>query len=306
MRKLIIAIVCVLSIGAIYAQQDAMFTHYAFNTMSVNPAYAGSREALTITGLHRDQWVGFEGAPVAQTLTVHTPVFNDKLGLGLSILNDKIGPTNTLSFDFDLSYILSLEDHAKLAFGLKSGVNIMEMNLGGVSTSDIDPVFASDVPTQVLPSFGLGVYYHTPEWYVGASTPNVVENKLSHSNSSSEESKESIHLFLIGGFVFELSQGLKFKPTSHLKVTKGVPIELDVTGMLIVKEKVEVGAMYRTGDALGVLLGYNINNNFRVGYSFDWSFKNTTFKYNAGSHGLMVRHDFIYHSNKKINSPRYF
>lgn len=300
-----------LGVVALKAQQQAMFTHYAFNTLAVNPAYAGSREALTVTALHRSQWVGFDGAPTTQTLTLHTPIANDRLGLGLSIMNDKIGPLNITSLYTDLAYILPLNQRgSKLAFGLKGGINLMQANLNEVTTNQTgDNSFdGNNVSNDVLPNFGLGAYYYNPKWYVGLSVPTFLENTLKTevNNSGTSVAKEKRHFFAIGGAVFNLSKGLKLKPTTFVKVTEAAPIELDLTAMFIFKDKLELGGMFRTGDAIGALLGYNLSPVFRIGYSFDWSYTNTTFKYNNGSHEAMLRYDFIYNDNKKIRSPRYF
>jgi len=310
MKKILILAIALTAAFSSYAQQDAMFTHYMFNTLAINPAYAGSRDALTITALHRSQWVGFEGAPVTQTLTIHSPV-NDKIGLGLSVLNDKIGPTQTTSLNGDFSYTIKVSKKGKLAFGLKGGFNLMQGDLNTISLDQKDDIsFANNVESEFLPNFGFGLYYYTTKWYVGLSAPKILENDFNANNSAggTDDSNEQRHYFLIAGTVFNLNKdgSLKLKPTTFVKVTNGAPVEVDLTGMLIIKDKVEIGLMYRTGDAAGVLLGYNFTDQLRFGYSFDWSFANTTGKYNSGSHEVMLRYDFIYKNKAKIRSPRYF
>jgi type IX secretion system PorP/SprF family membrane protein len=295
----------------LWAQQQTMFTHYAFNTLAVNPAYAGSRDALTITGLHRSQWVGFDGAPVTQTLTLHAPVFANKVGAGLSIINDKIGPLNTTSLYGDASYIIPLNSlkTSKLSFGVKAGINLMEARLNDVSTTkDNDDSFTKGIRNQVLPNFGLGAYYTQPKYYLGLSIPRMLNNTLNTVSNvqGATSAEEQRHFFFIAGLLSNLTDKIKFKPTTFLKVTKAAPIELDLTGMFIFNDKAELGAMFRTGDAVGVLLGYNFMPNFRVGYSFDYSFVNKTIKYNGGSHELMLRYDLAFNQNKIIRSPRYF
>lgn len=164
---------------AVFAQQDAMFTHYMFNTLSVNPAYAGSRDALTITGLHRSQWVGFDGAPTTQTLTLHSPIYNEHLGVGLSVVNDKIGPVNTTAFYGDFAYKLKVSEKAKLAFGLSAGLNIRQSGLTDVALDEsVDQSFAADEESALLPNFGFGMYYSTDKFYVGVSVPKLLKNNL--------------------------------------------------------------------------------------------------------------------------------
>ncbi len=311
MKKLIAVVIVLLSGLNNYAQQDAMFTHYMFNTLAINPAYAGSREALTVTALHRSQWVGFEGAPTTQTLTLHTPISNDKIGLGLSIFNDKIGPLNTTAFYADFAYKLKVSKKGKLAFGLKGGINLVQQGINTLKLEQVnDASFSNNAENQLLPNFGFGIYYYTSKWYLGLSTPKLLENELKNSTSTTTQqvTNEQRHYFLIAGTVFNLNTdgSLKLKPTTFIKATNGAHSEVDITGLFIINDKFELGAMYRTGDALGLLIGYNFSNQLRFGYSFDWSFSNTTFKYNNGSHEIMLRYDFIYKDKEKIRSPRYF
>lgn len=293
------------------AQQDAMFTHYMYNTLAINPAYAGSRDALTVTALHRSQWVGFDGAPVTQTLTMHTPIFNNKIGLGLSVLNDKIGPVNNTSINADFAYKIHLSNKGILAFGLKGGINIMQGDLTSLELDQTgDEAFSQDIESDLLPNFGFGVYYSTEKWYVGFSTPKLLENdfETSSSQGGTKLASEQRHYFLIAGTVFNLDQtgNLKLAPTTFVKVTNGAPIQADLTAMFILKDKIEMGAMYRTSDAAGLLLGYNFTEYLRLGYSFDWSFENSTADYNSGSHEIMLRYDFVFKDKSKIRSPRYF
>lgn len=312
MKKIIISVLSILSLYSIVnAQQEAMYTHYAFNTLAVNPGYAGSRDALTVTGLHRSQWVGFDGAPTTQTLTVHAPLLNNKLGAGLSVVNDKIGPLNTTSLYGDFAYKLPVSEKGILSFGLKGGVNIMQGGITSLASNDENDVaLTNNIQSKVLPNFGFGMYYSTTKWYVGLSTPKLLENdfKTNSTSATVSGSSEKRHYYLIGGAVFNLNESgsLKLKPSTFVKVTQGAPVELDLTGMLIIQDKIEAGLMFRTGDALGLLLGYNFSPQLRFGYSFDWSYNNTTFKYNGGSHEVMLRYDFLWGRKSRVMSPRYF
>lgn len=302
----LLGLLCLTSIG----QQDPMFTHYMFNTQAVNPAYAGSRNALTVTGLHRSQWVGFEGAPVTQTLTLHSPIFRDDIGIGLSVVNDKLGPTRSTGVFLDLAYHLKLDEKSKLSFGLKGGFNMMQGNLAALELDEAgDQSFANNMETQVLPNVGFGVYYSREKFYVGVSTPKMLQNTFDYSTAllgTDNSAAEQRHYFVIAGFVKELDENFKIKPTTLIKVTEAAPIEVDLTAILLYKDKVWAGLMGRTGDALGILLGYQFTPQLSVGYSFDFSMLNTTGKYNAGSHELMLRYDFIFGNKAKVVSSRYF
>lgn len=307
MKKIILLALVWLSIGQAQAQQNAQFTHYSFNTLAINPGYAGSRDALTFTVLHRSQWVNFPGAPVTQTFTVHAPVANEKIGLGLSILNDKIGPTKQTSLFADFAYKIEM-GKGKLALGLKGGFNYIENDLNDLSTiQPNDPSFQSNVQSRMLPNIGAGAYYSTAKYYLGFSVPALLQNDF-EKNSTSVASSEKRHYFFIGGAIFKLNESgsLKLRPTTFVKVTAGAPIEMDLTALFYYKDNFWVGPMFRTGDAVGALIGFNLMPNLAFGYSYDWSYTNKTGEYNGGSHELMLRYDLIFNNQKKIKSPRYF
>lgn len=309
MKKTILTLVLAISSLAIFAQQDAMFTHYMFNTLSVNSGYAGSRDALTITGLNRSQWVGFDGAPTTQTLTLHSPIYNENLGVGLSLVNDKIGPTNNTSIYGDFAYKVKLNEKGKLAFGLKAGLSIRKTGLSDLSlNTQNDQAFISDQESLLLPNFGFGMYYSEERYYVGLSIPKLLKNDFSTNESfgGTNLASEERHYFLIAGAVFDINKDFKIKPTTLIKLTMGAPIEVDLTALLLYKDKVWAGAMYRSNDAIGLLVGMHINDQLAIGYSYDWSYGNKTFRYNGGSHELMLMYDLIYKDKSKIRSPRYF
>lgn len=291
------------------AQQDAMYTHYMYNTLSVNPAYAGSREALTATLLHRSQWLDFKGAPETQTFTMHTPLKSRKIGLGVSTVNDQIGPMRSTSVYVDFAYHLKLNEKSHLSFGLKGGMNMVQMKLNTLALDVAsDPAFQNNISSQMLPNFGFGMYYYRERFYAGISTPKLLENnyKTNETTGSAKFSSEKRHYFLIAGTQIKINENVEFKPTTLVKVTYGAPIEGDLSATFILNKKLLLGAMYRTGDALGAMVGFNITEQFHAGYSFDWSFGNQTFKYNTGSHELMLRYDFIFKDKGRIRSPRYF
>lgn len=296
--------------SAVNAQQDPMYTHYMHNTLSINPAYAGSRDALSITALHRSQWVDFKGAPMTQTLTLHSPIANKHIGLGLSASNDKIGPINNTAVSGSFAYRMQLTPKSKLALGLSGGVNILQANLSTLELDNQnDPSFQNDLRNKVTPSAGFGAYYSRERFYAGVSTPNLLESKYYATTQPSgtvTESRARRHYFFIAGAVFNLSNNLAFKPTTLIKVTSGAPIQTDVTASFILMKRLSLGAMYRTGDAVGVLIGLDISQQLRIGYSYDWSLGLRTPAYNQGSHEIMLRYDFIFNSKQQIQSPRYF
>jgi type IX secretion system PorP/SprF family membrane protein len=306
MKHLIPTIAIILCSLSVVAQQEAMYTHYAFNTLMVNPAYAGSREALTLTALHRSQWVGFKGAPHTQTITAHAPFRDNDMGLGISIMNDKIGPVNNTGFFADYAYKIPFHN-GRLSMALKGGIDLVQIDLNALYAHDqSDVLIANNVRNEVLPNFGVGLYYSEENYYVGLSTPRIINNKLNIVNSSSSQARVQQHYYLIGGTMLSVLPNLQFKPMGLLKLTSSAPAELDITGIAVLDQKFEIGAMYRTRDAFGVLFGINFDSNLRLGYSFDWSFGLNTGKYNGGSHEIILRYDFIQNDRRKIVSPRYF
>ena len=290
------------------AQQEAMFSHYSFNTLSVNPAYAGTRGALTMTGVHRSQWVNFPGAPITQTVSVHSPIFSDKLGVGLSLLNDKIGKSKNSSVFADFSYKLRL-GNGQLSFGLKGGISVRSDKLTEIDTdTEDDPLFAQDVQSRIVPNFGAGAYYYTENFYVGISTPQVLENDFSIEGTDQKLNLAERHYYFIAGAMLNLSKNkkIKLKPTAYIKYVAGAPLAIDVTALVYFNNRFWVGPMFRYGDAAGMLIGVNITEQFALSYGYDWSFANSSSRYNAGSHELLLRYDFIFNNKEKIESPRYF
>ncbi len=310
-HKIILSVLA-LTFGSctIMAQQIPMYTHYMNNTLMVNPAYAGSRDALTVTALHRSQWVDFKGAPMTQTLTLHSPLKNEHIGLGLSVMNDKIGPTNNTSVLADFAYILQLTEKSKLSFGLSGGINIFQANLNSLNLDvEGDPVFSNNISNKITPNFGFGAYYYRERFYAGLSVPYLLQNsysEISQINGNTLIAKEQRHYFFIAGALFDITKNLAFKPTTLVKVTAAAPLQADVTASFVIMKKLTLGAMYRTGDAFGGLIGLDITEQLHVGYSFDWSYGLQTAKYNQGSHEIMLRYDFLSLNKKQIHSPRNF
>lgn len=291
-----------------FGQQDPMFTHYMYNTLSVNPAYAGSREALTVTLLHRNQWVSFPGAPKTNTMTLHSPVFNENVGLGLSLTHDVIGPTKFTSMYGDFAFRVKLTKKSNLTFGLKAGVDLLSANLPFLQIQDPnDPAFLNSFKNKALPNFGFGLFYtYKNRFYAGLSIPRMLQHKFVGENTLISSGILKGHYYFITGASLKLSNFVEFKPSALVKMTVGAPVELDVTALFEFYKRINFGLMYRTGDAFGALVGIYIFDRLLLGYSYDFSLTNTTLKYNGGSHEIMLRYDFIFSSSHRIKSPRYF
>jgi type IX secretion system PorP/SprF family membrane protein len=302
--KLLFVLLSVVSIS-MKAQQDPMFTQYMFNTLSVNPAYAGSADRLSAVALHRSQWVNFQGAPTTQTITVHSPLKKENISIGGSIVNDAHGPVKQTGFYLDASYRIFLGSK-RLAFGLKAGTNLFTANL-----LDLNPFFEDDntfnanISSKMLPNFGFGMMFYSKRFYVGASVPKLLSNKLIEGDLPDFiNNQEKQHAFLIAGAVFDISYYTKFKPTVLIKAVSGAPIGAEVTGQFLFYDKLWAGLMYRWQDAAGVLLQYEINNRFKIGYAFDYTLSDIR-RYSDGSHEVMLGFDLIRGYPGEI-SPRYF
>ncbi|MDO6598341.1 type IX secretion system membrane protein PorP/SprF [Oceanihabitans sp. 2_MG-2023] len=291
-----------------FAQQEAQYTQYMYNTMSINPAYAGSREVLSIVGLYRTQWVGLEGAPNTQTLSVHSPIgSSEKLGLGLSIVNDNIGPTHETNFDIDLSYTLHTSDKGRFSFGLKAGGHLMNINYDELNRyNEGDAVLPTGSISEFSPNVGVGLYYrHADKWYLGVSAPNLLETEHLDEISLST-AKERIHYYLIGGYVFDLTENLKFKPAFLGKAVEGAPLQVDLTANFLINDKLTLGAAYRWSAAVSALAGFQITEGLMIGLAYD---RETTelgkTKFNDGSYEIMLRFE-LFKKDSKIISPRFF
>lgn len=295
---------------SVQAQQAPMYTHYMYNTLVVNPAYAGSRDALTITALHRSQWVDFKGAPITHTITAHAPLRNENIGLGLSVLNDKIGPSNNTAVFAYYAFIMKLNEESKLSLGLSAGLNIYQARLNSLLLDQqADPSFLTNIKNRITPNFGFGAYYSRERFYAGISVPNLLQNSNADINQYGGDitiEKEQRHYFFIAGGVIPLSENVQFKPTTLIKVTFAAPIEADLTASFILMKRLLIGAMYRTGDAWGGLAGFDITEQFHFGYSYDFSVGLRTNVYNKGSHELILRYDILSPNQQQIHSPRNF
>ena len=304
-------IIIVLGFGVMFftndllAQQDAQYTQYMYNTASVNPAYAGSRGHLSIAALHRSQWVGLDGAPVTQTINLHSPVGYNGVGLGTSIVNDKIGPTSETYFDIDFSYTVKTSDEGKLSFGIKASAHLLDIRFSELNQFAPDQTLEQDIANKFSPNFGAGIYYHTDKFYAGLSVPRFLQT--SHFDESSlSTAEEQMNFYFITGYVFEMNPLLKFKPTVLAKVVEGAPLQIDLSANFMLNDIFILGAAYRWDAAISGMVGFQVNESFLIGMAYDKEITelgNATF--NNGSFEVILRYDFI-KSKGYLKSPRFF
>jgi type IX secretion system PorP/SprF family membrane protein len=286
-----------------YSQQDAQYTQYMYNTINVNPAYAGSRGALSVFGLHRTQWVGLDGAPTTNAFSINSPINNSNLGVGLSFINDKIGPTVENTISADLSYSIKTSDSYKLSFGIKGTANLFNLDINKLKIQNQGDPLLQNLNNNFSPNVGAGVYFHSDKSYLGISAPNFFETKRYDDNDIAVY-KERMNLYLIGGYVFDLSSNLKFKPAFLGKVVEGAPLQLDLSGNFLINEKFVLGAAWRWSAAVSAMAGFQVSDGLYIGYGYDLETTKLA-NYNSGSHEIFLRFE-LFKRQDRIVSPRFF
>lgn len=283
-------------------QQYPQFTQYMYNTIAINPAYAGSRDALSIIALSRNQWTGIKDGPETQTLSINSPLRNERVGLGVSFINDQLGFERFTSLYADFSYTIPVSDALELSFGIKGGATYYKIDeeLYGLD----DPYFNERLNRWNF-NVGAGMLLHTNKWYVGLSTPRMINHDKN--NDSQYQSLDRVQYYFIAGYVFNLSENVKFRPSMLSKYTKGAPISTDVTGTLLFYEKFWLGVSYRINNEqrdVGFLADLQVSKQFRVGYAYEVPSGDVR-PYTSGSHEILLIYEFKFLKDK-LKSPRYF
>ncbi|MCP1997470.1 type IX secretion system membrane protein PorP/SprF [Flavobacterium sp. HSC-61S13] len=297
----------ILFLGVVFpadAQQDPQYTQYMYNTINVNPAYAGSRGVMSVFGMYRTQWVGLDGAPKTANISVHTPLGDSRLGLGVSFINDHIGAMDENNISADLSYTIDLDKKFKLSFGIKATANLLNVDYSKLDIYDPnDVMFQENISSQFSPNIGAGLYLHSDKTYVGLSVPNFLETDRYDDNDVTTM-KQKMNFFLIGGHVFDLSPSLKLKPAFLVKGVQGAPLQVDVSANFMIQEKFVVGAAYRWDAAFSGLLGFQVTDGLFIGYAYDAETTKLA-HYNSGSHEIFLRFELFNRFNR-ITTPRFF
>lgn len=297
---------------AAFSQQDPQYTQYIYNPSIINPAYAGSRNSLSLLALHRSQWVGLDGAPVTQTLSGHSPIGNAGIGLGMSLWHDRIGPATETTAAIDVSYSIELNYDARLNFGIKAGMHLLDVDFNKVNIFDpSDILLQENVDSRSTPVLGIGAFYFTDNWYAGLSAPNLLQTDHFSENRDGSVAtayvvQEKIHFFGIAGYVFDLNDQIAFKPATLVKYIVDVPVQIDITANFLFYDRLTLGAAYRWDAAVSGLAAFQINQNFLLGFAYDREITqlgNTTF--NSGSYEVFLRYE-IFTNPKVMQSPRFF
>jgi type IX secretion system PorP/SprF family membrane protein len=287
-----------------FAQQDSQFTHYMYNTININPAYAGNRGVTSIFGLHRSQWVGLDGAPTTNAFSINAPLQNSRVGIGLSFVNDKIGASDQNNIAVDVSYTIPTSEEYDLSFGIKASADLLNVDYTKLDRYNLNnPRFQNNIDNQFSPNIGAGVYYHSDKLYVGFSVPNFFAIKHFDDNASAAV-EDRLHYYLMGGYVFDVSPTVKIKPSILTKMVSGAPLQVDLSANVLLQDKFTLGLSYRWSAAATAMAGIQVTDGLLVGYSYD--FDTTSLEnYNSGSHEIFLRFE-LFNIQKRIITPRFF
>lgn len=309
MKQIILTSFICLFAFAGYAQQDAQYTQFIFNKLALNPAYAGSKEVASVSVLYRNQWIGLEGAPKTQTINFHAPFLKKKLGLGLSIVHDKIGLSNNWTINTMYSYRIPIKENT-LSFGIQAGVRHMGMNWGESTTTQIgDGSLPMDRESILMPNVGFGAYFSAKKYYVGFSIPHLIDNTYNFegtdvSPDATSFAAQTRHYMLMGGAIFNISDNVKFKPAMLFKYVPNAPLDIDFNASFLFANRIWAGATYRLGDSFDLLAQYEITRQLKAGIAYDFTLTELR-QYNAGSFEIMLEYNFFF-EQEKLKNPRFF
>lgn len=315
MKKIFTTILVLTTLGLCteksYAQQDAQFTNYMYNPLSFNPAYAGSRDVLSMIGLYRSQWVGLEGAPRSLNFGMHSPV-GEKVGLGLNITHDEIFLAQETYIDAAFSYTLDVSEKGKLNLGVSGGVHLLDINSNRANTGefDLNDALANIDLNRFSPQVGIGAFYYTDKFYLGLSAPAIIETEhfdesaISNNSNSSATARERVNYYLTTGYTFDINKDLVFKPALLTKLVQGAPLQVDVSANFLIHERLTLGAAYRWSAALSGLAAFQVTDQILIGFAYDWETTELQ-RYNDGSFEVFLRFE-LFNKAKNLLSPRFF
>lgn len=277
-----------ISIGS-FAQQDPSLMHFTFNAQLNNPAYAGTWQSMGITAITRQQWVGWNGAPKTYTLSLQTPVNSENVGLGVHLINDVIGKEKRFGVWGDYSYLVKLSDELNIRMGMRAGFTNYSCNYSSHSlVEDNDPAFHLNVDNVFLPNLGTGLFLYSRSYYLGLSVPKLLHAKILNENPNNFSLQGDLrHYYVQGGCLLGVNKPVKFKPGFILSTVRGAPLKIDMSTSFLLVERLWLGAILRSGNAVGFIANWIINSNVCVGYAYDFDTGKVKCYQNA-SHEMMV------------------
>ena len=291
------------------AQQDAQYTQFMSNKLVINPAYAGSRDAISVTALYRHQWLGLDGAPRTSTLSMNAPINKMNSGVGLSLIYDRIGLSEIWFVDMAYAYRLRLDDKNWLNIGATARLEHF-----GVRWDEADPINPGDIdipddsPNRVMPDFGIGVYYHNPHFYAGLSVPHLLKNELyldtRNNPNAGQYYANQRHVYLMTGGVVRLNDKVKMRPAALFKYQRESPFDMDLNLSFVLVDALWLGGSYRLGDSVDGIVQYQFSPQLKVGLAYDYPISDLR-RVTPGGFEVMVDYLFKYENDQTINI-RYF
>lgn len=303
LKSILMLLTIFISVNSLNAQSEPMYSQYMFNMSAINPAYAGSRGAVNLNYFGRSQWSGITGAPKTNSISLDGSNIKGNMGLGVQVYNDQIGVFKRNGMNLMASSRVKISDIGVLSGGIQLGVLNQRNNLSDVANvyDRNDPKFQENKSVTDA-TLGAGVFYNTDKFYAGISIPNVLNS--SNLNTTNSQKTSFKHLFIAAGYVFDLSDDVKLKPSSLMKIVSGAPVQFDFNTNLWLKDMIGLGVSYRTGDAVVGMAELQLNKNLRIGYAYDYTFSALK-AFTTGSNEIMFRYEFG-KDTKNIKSTRYF
>ena len=305
MNRFILSILALLFPLHLLGQMFPLSDHYKYDALAINPAFAGCHEALSATLSYRNQWVGFTDSPKSQMLSVHTPLYNDRIGLGLLVEKNSLGIFKETSFIGNYAYRMEVRD-GKLALGLGFGATIHNIAWNELVATDANDVLLMNTPTSVvLPEFSLGAYYYTKKYFIGISIPMFLSHELNQSSGKYKTSNKfsGYNYFFSGGYEVNINPQVKLLPSMLIKYHPNNAVQIDYNAQISLKDRFWLGIGYRNRDILVGMLQCQLNYQIRMAYSYDLEFGKIG-KYTNGSHEIVLSYVFRY--ARKVMGPREF
>lgn len=287
-----------------FAQQDPNFTQYMYNTLTINPAYAGTRDVWSTGLLYRSQWTGIEGSPRTATFSTHTPVKDGKVGLGMNIIHDEIGPQRDTHLNFNYSYIIDVSRYSKLSMGLSAGGRFIDVDFNRLSIFDPTDTSFGNVRNNISPQVGVGFQLYSDRYYIGLSAPFLLRTRFDDGDPIESALRDELHYYLTAGYVFDLSREVQFKPSIMTRAVQGAPLRVDLSANFLFYEKFTLGAAYRLDAAVSAMAGFQISDALLFGVAYDYTVSEFSELRNP-SFEAFLRYE-LFKKYKKMYTPRFF
>ncbi len=304
-RILTVAMFAMLFASKSFGQQTALFTQYLENQTYANPAFTGSKEMLSATLLSRFQWVGIEGAPFTTTLSLHGPTSYESVGLGLDLMHDRIGPVQRTNVSGNFAYRFKVSNDAKLSLGLKLGADVYSIGLSELDQTGLEPI--GSIQSKMMPTFGAGVYYFSPKWFLGASVPRIAMGNL---DQIVNVHTGVMHANMIGGFYAKVAPNWKLRPSFQVWYAENSPLALDLNVAGVYKDQFTIGLMHRFFASSGAYVQFRVSERLKIGYGVDIPNQLSRVNNIFGAHEIMLSFDAgkkkAGKNKKGLMSPRYF